>query len=167
MAAADAFEISSAEVTFTGEDVKGIVVPAMAGSWDNDDVVVAMDINRRAGKWVVLPPPGNDDDNRLAAAGLLLPDLDNFVFFVVDLFPPSLRLPLSSMELPLEMVWTMTSPVEAAGVAAVTGSTGMMGGCRVDEGDDDGAAAAMPSIIISAGDDLLEGLTPATATTAP
>ena len=169
VAEADALEIGSAEVAFTGEDVKASVVPSMAGSWDDDDddvvVVVAIDINLRAGKWVVLPPPGNDDGNRRDAAGLLLPDLDDFVFFVVDLFP-SLRLPLSSMELPLE-VWTMTSPVEAAGAAAVTGSTVMMEGCTVDEGDDDSAAAAVPGIIMPVGDDLLVGLTPATATTAP
>jgi len=136
----------------------------MAGSWDDDDddvVVVAIDINRRAGKWVVLPPPGNDDGNRRDAAGLLLPALDDFVFFVVELFP------LSSLELPLEMVWTMTSPVEAASVAAVTGSTGMMEGCRVDAGDEDCAAAAVPGINVPTGDDLLERLTPATTTTAP
>ena len=168
VAEADAFEIGSAEVAFTGEDVKASVVPSMGGSWDDDDddvAVVAIDINLCVGKWVVLPPPGNDEGNRRGSAGLLLPDLDDFVFFVVDLFPSS-HLPFSSMELPLE-VWTMASPVEAAGAAAVTGSTGMMEGCRVDEGDNDGAAAAVPGIIMPVGDDLLEGLTPATATTAP
>jgi len=144
--AAAAFEISSAAVAaFTGDAVS--VVPAMAGSRDDDDD--AIDINRRA--------PGDDDDDDdcradTAKPGLLFPDLDDVVFFIVNLFLPFLRLP-SLMELPLEMVWTMTSPVKVVAAAVAIGSTGMMEGCRVDGGDDDVAAM---------GEVLLEGLTPVT-----
>ena len=57
------------------------VDPALAsGREDEDDVVVAIDINRRMGKY--------SDECRAAAAagcGLSLPDLDDEVFFIFGL----------------------------------------------------------------------------------
>jgi hypothetical protein len=66
----------------TSDDNAVNVDPEFAcGRDDDEDVVVAFDINRRVGKC--------SDERRAAAAagwcGLPFPDLDDVVFFVADL----------------------------------------------------------------------------------